>query len=209
MRIQQDALTDARKFTLVRKTFINLVRNIAIQPLVFSLLTFWYLQFINLLIPGLALKQTGKRSSELLTKLPSSWFCTFSDFQSKVLLEQLDQVSAWDFRRDRVLQLTSGIQNKDAFLSINDKNLGVFWQLIYRADDALKFQRHMAKAGIDVCTTSLSFLPTLTSQEEQEFPNAFNLYRNGMFIPHVSVRSEKQILRVRNAVSEYKIANEK
>lgn len=210
LKIRQDTLTEARKSTLVRKSFINLVRNIAIQPLVFSILTFWYLRAINLLSPGRALKQTGRRSSKLLKKLPSSWFCSYSDFQCKVLLEQLGRVSAWDsFRYDRVYRLTSGIPNQEAFLSVNEKNPGVFWQLIYRADDALRFQQHMAKAGIDVCTTSLSFLPELIGQEEQDFPNAINLYRNGIFIPHVSIRSEKQFLRVQNAVSEYKIVYEK
>lgn len=210
LKKQQDTLTNPRKSTLVRKTYINLVRNLAVQPLVFSLVTFWYLRSVNWLSPGQALKQTGGRSKKLLATLPETWFCSFSEFQSKVLLEQLDRISGWDsIRRDRVFRLTSGSINTDAFLSINDHNSGVFWQLIYRVDDAVCFQRHMAKAGIDVCTTSLSFLPELMGLGEHDFPNASNIYHNGVYIPHVTIRSEKQIHRVRDAMSKYHFEYEK
>ena len=91
---RQDTLTEARKSTLVRKTFI-IWSGTSLHSSGFLDFDLWYLRAINLFSPGELLSRLveGLPNIKKIAKLVVLQLFRFS---MQVLLEQLGRVSAWD-----------------------------------------------------------------------------------------------------------------
>lgn len=203
LRHDQEKLRPTARLPLIKKAIINLIRNCAVHQLVFSTSTFWYLRLLSVISPENSLKQTGKRKAKLRTDLPSSWFTRYSSLQARLLLEEIKMVDANDqVRIKNAHSIMSSIPYQKKFLKDEDGSRSVFWQLIYVTNNNVAMQNFMAKQGIDVASSSLSFLPALVNLES-ECRNALHIYNNGIFIPHTHLLTSTDLLRIRTAVQQY------
>jgi len=180
----QASLSPPSRWLLVRRTFLNLVRNLATSRVIFSLLTFWYLRLLATISPDEALKQTGKRSGKLSNSLPKVWFTKYTSQQAKFLIRSLVSISSTDQKRiETVKQIKSRCYDEKKFFDEVPDTFSVFWQLIYLSKDPYKAQRKFAEVGIDIATSSLSFIPSLLPDGDYKLSNAEYIYRNGVYLP--------------------------
>lgn len=203
LRRDQEKLSAPSRFPLIKKAILNLARNFAVQRIVFSTLTFWYLRLLSFISPETALKQTGKRKSELNTSLPSSWFTKYSSLQAKILLEQIERVQATDqLRVKNAKSIIASTPSSQKFLEDAPNSRSVFWQLVYVSENAICMQHFMASRGIDVATSSLSFLPAL-KHSDHSCPNAYRVYTKGVFVPHSHLLTVGELKRVETAMQHF------
>lgn len=180
----QDRLKPPRRGGLIKKAWLNLVRNAATQQPWFSLLTFPILQLVRNRDPETALKQTGHRDKSRLISLPELWFCRFTSLQAAIGLENLRKVVSDDAARVDNVNFIKSHGGSEHFPVSHARSTNVYWQLIMQTPDAAKAQAFFSDRGVDVATSSLELISAL-----QDFPNreslleAERIYRNGVLIP--------------------------
>jgi hypothetical protein len=197
----KSSLLPPNRFLIVKKAWINLVRNIAVSQPVFSFATFPLLRILSAINPRSVLKQTGERDKNRLKKIPSFWFYGFSSLQAKIGMELIGGVSINDATRvanvDKIKSLNS---NKFPATPRGAKN--VYWQLILVVSNSLESQKKMALKGIDCATSSLEYLPNLTNYPGSiKLEHASNIYVNGLFIPCYPNLSASDVSRIQAAIS--------
>jgi perosamine synthetase len=204
LRRAQAGLAPADRKALVKKAWTNLVRNVATSKLVFSLLTFPFLQLIRMLSPESALKQTGHRDKSRLSKLPRIWFCKYSSIQAKIGLAHIDSVLADDKARVSNVEFLRANCGTARFPATTAMSGNVYWQLILLVPNAVEAQAFFARRGIDSATSSLELVCDL-----KEYPNrvalpvAERVYRNGIFIPCFPDLSRADMERIAETTREY------
>lgn len=204
LRYAQASLqTPSRKF-LVKKAWLNFVRNIAtVQPW-FTLVTFPFLQLIRKRDPESALKQTGHRDKSRLTKLPSIWFSQYTSVQANIGLANLASVSLNDSIRVENAELVKSSTRSKMFPLTTPSSINVYWQLLLLVPNSTIAQSFFASRGVDVATSSLELVCAL-----RDYPNyeplleASRIYRNGIFIPCYPSQSCSDKKRVIAVLKEY------
>ncbi len=204
LRRAQTGLAPAERWTLVKKALVNLLRNVATSKLIFSLLTFPMLQFIRILNPESALKQTGNREKSRLSKLPRSWFCKYSSIQAAIGLAHIDKVLAEDQVRVANVEFVKANCGTARFPETTEKSGNVYWQLILLVPNAIEAQSFFAKRGIDSATSSLELVCALKDYPGRvNLPIAESVYRNGIFIPCFPDLNRADMERIAMTIREY------
>lgn len=200
---QADLQPPDRKF-LVKKAWLNLVRNAATTQPWFSLLTFPVLQFIRNRDPEAALKQTGHRDKSRLAKLPALWFCRYTSVQAAIGLENLGKVNADDAARVANVEFVKSRSGIERFPATTSRSANVYWQLIMLSPDSVTAQAFFARRGVDIATSSLELVCALKDYpNREELPEAGRIYCNGIFIPCYPALTQADMERVAATVREF------
>lgn len=202
LKESQAGLYPADRRFLIKKAWINLVRNVATTKLVFSAVVFPLLQIIRKFNPGMTLKQTGSRNKDRVPKLPRVWFTGYSSFQAAIGLAHMDGVCANDRVRVRNAEFVKSNSSLDKFPATTSSSRNVYWQLIAVVEDPLKVQEHLAAYGIDSATSSLELVSALEKYPNKtRTPMAERIYHNGIFIPCFPGLSDNDLARIVNATN--------
>lgn len=203
LRHAQESLSPASRKFLIKKAWINLVRNAATSKWIFSALTFPMLQLIRKSNPEAALKQTGHRDKDPLSTLPKLWFCKYTSIQAGIGLSHLSSVRIEDDARVKNVKFVKASCGARRFPGATEKSTNVYWQLIMLVPDAFEAQAFFAKRGIDSATSSLELVCAL-----EEYPNratlpvAEKVYRNGVFIPCFPNLTQPDMERIVTTIGE-------
>lgn len=201
LRDVQEGLAPPNRFFLIRKAWINFVRNLATSRGFFSLVTFPFLRSLAYFRPEAALKQTGHRKKEPINTLPAVWFTRYTSLQAKIGLEQLEHVSACDTQRVAYAERIRSSVTTRIFPRTTPHSENVYWQLIMLVPDAQRAQSWFARCGIDVATSSLALLSTLSAYPNaSHLPSAERLYFNGIFVPCFPGLTEQDLDRLIEAI---------
>lgn len=204
LKKEQIGLLPPNRKVLVKKAWINLVRNVATTNPVFSWLTFPMLQLLRKINPTSALKQTGNRSKSQLLALPSTWFQRYTSLQAGIGLEQIERICSLDKLRIRNIDFIKQAASGSKFPRTTAESGNVYWQLIMHATDAVAAQQHFARQGIDIATSSLELVCALENYPNQEsLANAEKIYHNGVFIPCYPNLRQRDIERIVSALHTY------
>ncbi len=204
LRRAQSGLFPADRKLLVRKAWVNLVRNVATTQPVFSLMTFPLLQFIRKRDAGSALKQTGHRDKGRLPALPRVWFCKYSSVQAEIGLAHIDAVLAGDKARVANVAFVKANSGMARFPATTETSDNVYWQLIVLVPSAVEAQGFFARRGIDSATSSLELVCALKEYPNRvDLPIAERVYRNGLLIPCFPELSRADIERIAVATKEF------
>lgn len=202
-KAQADLQPPDRTF-LVKKAWLNLMRNAATTQPWFSLLTFPVLQLIRNLDPEMALKQTGHRDKTRLAKLPELWFCRYTSVQAEIGLENLGKVGANDLARIANVDFVKSQSGTVPFPVTTPHSANVYWQSIILSPDSLAAQGFFARHGVDIATSSLELICALKDYpNREELSEARRIYRNGIFIPCYPELSQADMERVSAVVREF------
>ena len=159
----QQSLNDLKRFILIKKAFINLLRNLALNNFIYNLFTFPFLQGLQKIDPELALKQTGNRKKSRISKLPKEWFFKFSSMQAVIGINQIIKCNKRDVERIKNVNILKKSIGKHNFPITTTSSYNVYWQLVIYVSDAISAQKFFASRGIDVATSSLELLSSLES----------------------------------------------
>lgn len=197
LRKAQASLQPTSRRFLVKKAWLNLVRNVATTQPWFSLLTFPILQFIRSRDPEAALKQTGHRDKGRLAKLPELWFGRYTSVQAAIGIENLGKVGADDVARVANVDFVKLHSGAGWFPKTTACSTNVYWQLIMLSPDSVAAQSFFASHGIDVATSSLELVCELKDYPNRiDLPQAGNIYRNGTFVPCYPTLSRRDVEHV-------------
>jgi len=184
LRKMQGELAPPRRVDLIRKVLTSLLRNLATQRLVFTLVTWPSLRLMQRMGRSDLSRFTGARDEQPLSSLPPTWFRAYSAVQARVALQQLPATGQKDAQR------IGAIERVDAGHSYVDRPVGhvdgrhVHWQHLVYADDVEGFTATLASRGVDCATTSLVLISDLKAYPYQgATPNGARLYRSGMYLP--------------------------
>lgn len=204
LRKAQSGLLPADRKFLIKKAWVNLVRNVATSNPVFSMMTFPLLQFIRKKDPESALKQTGHRDKRRLPELPRLWFGRYSSVQAEIGLAHIDLVRSGDKARVANVEFVKANCGTARFPATTEKSDNVYWQLILPVPNAVEAQDFFAKRGIDSATSSLELVCALKDYPNRvDLPTAERIYRNGIFIPCFPDLSRTTMERIATATREY------
>ncbi len=203
LKISQLKLSQPNRKFIIKKAYINLLRNLATSSTIFSLMTFPLLNLIKLFNQDFALKQTGSRNKQVLTTLPKLWFCGYSSLQARIGLKKLPISRNEDVERINNVNLIKKNIGTNKFPLTNYNSSNVYWQLILLASDAKIAQDSLAKDGIDSATSSLELLSGLNNYPNQtELTNAKKIYNDGLLIPCYPGLTRKDINRISNSLDK-------
>jgi len=198
-----DLQLPSRNF-LVKKAWLNLVRNFATSQPWFSMFTFLLLQFIRKRNPEQALKQTGHRDKSRLVELPKIWFSRYTSVQAEIGLAHLRTVQANDTARIENAKFVKLYAGANRFPATTAHSSNVYWQLIIISQNAIVAQSFFAYHGVDVATSSLELVCALEDYPNREvLPEAERIYYNGIFIPCFPSLSRSEIERIALLVREF------
>lgn len=202
LRKSQAGLSPADRKFLIKKSWVNLVRNVATTKLVFSLAVFPLLQIMRKANPELTLKQTGSRNKDRLPKLPRVWFSSYSSLQANIGLAHIDDVAASDQIRIDNVNFLKARCGPDKFPGTTKSSHNVYWQLLM-VQDPKKAQEAFASYGIDTATTSLELVSALDKYPNKtKTPVAEKVYYNGIFLPCFPGLSKTDLERIVNATNQ-------
>ncbi|MDP1722755.1 MAG: DegT/DnrJ/EryC1/StrS family aminotransferase [Candidatus Gottesmanbacteria bacterium] len=202
LRKSQAGLFPAGRKFLIKKAWLNLVRNVATTRLIFSLAVFPLFQIMRKANPESTLKQTGSRNKDRVSKLPKVWFSSYSSLQANIGLAHIDDVSASDQIRIDNANYLKAKCGSDRFPKTAQSSANVYWQLVM-LQDPKRAQEVFARHGIDTATTSLELVSALEQYPNKAaMPVAEKFYYNGIFLPCFPGLSKADLERIVNAANE-------
>jgi len=187
---------------LVKKIITNLIRNFAVNRIIFTLFTFPLIKILKIFFPEDIMKYSGTRENKPIEKLPSEWFYSFTSFQATVGSEMLKNVSKFDeIRINNVKKIKSVVDNIETPSGhLSGKN--VYWQFVFYYSDINKAQTQLNANKVDTSTTSLIYISSLESYPCKGItPNADKLYNTGLFIPTYPRLTNKEIYYIANIIN--------
>lgn len=205
LRSRQGKMPWPSKFSIQKKIFISLIRNILTQNLIFSFFTFPLMRLACLNNPNRFVRFVGNRSMRPLKTLPREWFVRFTSYQSVIGFRILHQIRSSD--RVRVERAVDIIQKSPFNHVITDANsMPVYWQNIVLISDPLLFIQFMRHKKIDTAQSSLILLCALTEYGlVQKMPGAENIYNKGVYLPNFAKLSKIQVCKISKALQDYSL----
>lgn len=198
----QSELSPPNRLFLIKKAWINLIRNIATTRLIFSILVFPFLQLLRKFDPHLTLKQTGSRNKNRLSALPRMWFAKYSSFQAAIGLAHIECVRPGDDIRIWNAEYVKSNCTLAGFPKTTNESRNIYWQLLVIVKSALVAQDRLAAYGIDSATSSLELVSALVDYPNQaDTPVAQNIYQNGIFLPCFPGLGEDDLARIVKAAN--------
>jgi perosamine synthetase len=208
MQIDQASLSHPVRVVLVKKIITDLIRNVATNRIVFSLIVFNLIKLINRISPETVVKQTGERDQKMIKKMPDEWFLSYTSLQAKVGLSILPRLEKVDAARvENVNFLKKYISDKAVKFPKGVKNgKNIYWQLIGCISSNIgNVQSKTQKEGVDTARSSLLQISSLTDYPFIAItPNANELYNTGFFVPSYPSLNQKDLMRVIKAFNSLK-----
>lgn len=198
----QSSLQPASRKILIGKIFTDLIRNLATNRLIFTMVVIHLLKVLNRISQDSLVKQTGERQKSMISKMPEEWFQTFTSLQARVGLAIIPRLLQQDGERIRnVEQLKSTINPQAiAFPQGVQGGKNVYWQLIGYIKNHQEVQRKLQRFGVDTARSSLLQISDLKTYPYQgDTPNATVLYHTGYFVPSYPNLSADDLTRVAKA----------
>ena len=200
----QKSLHSPSRTFLIKKAWINLLRNFATTQPWFSVITFPILSLMRLINPQAALKQTGNRNKSRISKLPELWFRRFTSEQARIGIHHLIMAQDLDSKRISNVDAIKEICGLNWFPKTLPKSKNVYWQFICLVNDSLFAQSFFSKKGVDVATSSLELVCELSEYPNQaHLPQASRIHKNGIFIPCHPDLSREDIERVSRVTQDF------
>ncbi|MFA5775157.1 MAG: DegT/DnrJ/EryC1/StrS family aminotransferase, partial [Ilumatobacteraceae bacterium] len=203
LRKAQEKLSRPSRIRLMRKIFTDLVRNLASQPLVFTIATFPLIRLLAKRGNSEFTKFTGDRDRNPLQEIPRQWFESYTSVQAAVGLQQLKQVDSKDKKRIAAISELNSLHNFTDRPTGADGGSNIYWQYIVYADEFKHFQQELFSQNIDCATTSLVKVSGLEKYPYQAVtPNADRLFTNGVYLPCYHQLTKSQRKRIGAALSK-------
>jgi dTDP-4-amino-4,6-dideoxygalactose transaminase len=202
LRKSQVSLAPATRKFLIKKAWVNFVRNVATTRLIYSLIVFPLLQIMRKVNPESTLKQTGSRNKDRVPTLPTVWFSSYSSLQADIGLSHLDDVVASDQIRVNNANYLRAKCGLDKFPKTTQDSANVYWQLIM-LQNPKRAQEIFARHGVDTATTSLELVSALEQYPNKAaMPVAEKFYFNGIFLPCFPGLSKTDLDRIVAAIND-------
>ena len=203
LKVNQTSLKAPSRLDLIKKIITNFIRNFATQRGVFHFIVFPLIKFLEKRKPNSTVKHLGERNHNMISHLPKEWFCSYTSLQAKMGIKMLSKVKQQDKTRlNNVASIKSKIPNLRTPIGCSGAQ-NVYWQLKGYFVDPSKVRLQLQKKGVDVSTTSLVKISTLTSYPYQgKTPNADYLYSNALFIPAYPSLKENDIEHMSTQLNE-------
>jgi len=200
----QANLGSTNRARLIKKICKNLILNIASNRIIFGVLTFQAILFKNRRQKLVVGKYTGHRNLNQLDQLPKSWFESFTSFQSRVGLREIEVQLTKDEKRRAIAQKYSTNLNLEGPRGTQD-GTSTYWQYISIQNNPIKFRDHLNISGIDCATTSLTNLTKLSKYNiSLELPSTDSIYFSGVYLPCYHQLSESDQNRIISAIRSYR-----
>jgi perosamine synthetase len=185
----KNELINPKRSIILKKAFSNLIRNLATNDFLFTVLTINLLRIIN---KNSTKRMTGTRNKIPLITLPTDWFRDYSQVQVRIALEQIEGIAAKTSAR---ILKANEILGKDSSLLVD--TVDVYWQLCITAKNINKVFESAKENKIDISQTSLSiisaneFYPDYVNCQKAE-----DIYANSYFVPCYPSLNSKNLKRV-------------
>ena len=203
LKHSQSSLSPSKRRNIIFKSWINLIRNLATQKILFSFITFPLIKYLTQFLKTSTLKMTGDRNKFPEKELPTSWFNQFSSLQASIGLKMIEKVSKNDSYRIGCAREVIESVGKEYFAEDGDNN-NVYWQLIFVVQNTDHFQKFCLNRGIDIATSSLLLVSDLQNyQGRKQLGNASNLYNKGCLIPCNYRLKPTERKRLTNVLEDY------
>ena len=189
----QKDLKSPKRFFLVKKILINLVRTVLTNLTIFNFLTYYILRFINIFSKNT--KMLGERDKRPIKNLPVSWFQKYTSFQAQKGIQSLQNIEISDNIRKKFSEkYIKGLKNFFNFPLGFDKSQNIYWQFLVYVKDPNELKNKLLKKGIDTSSTSLEKLNKLSKYGFNfQLHNVDEIYNNSLFC-RVFLNSKKNIL---------------
>lgn len=202
---QIQKLKNPSRLFLFSKILNSLIKNLATRRLVFSLFTFPFLRLVQTLGSDKYDRFVGNRSNSPIDSLPSEWFQRYTSVQAALGLRRLSKVKEMDKSRMEIGETFSKLGLDFPSLKSEKPARSVYWQYIVYPRDFKRFQRHLARHGIDCSQSSLINLSNLENYGwSNESFTAKSLYEQAVYIPCYADLSEKELSKISAALVDYK-----
>lgn len=203
LRNFQLRLNNPKRITLVKKIMKNLVRNLATNKIIFSIVTFPAIRLINSQKKQKVGKFTGDRSLSPILNIPREWFEAPTAFQAKIGLRELFLQEDKDRRRMAIAQ-----RYIDEIPSIgprgNRMGTSVYWQYISVEKSPILLRDFLNNKFIDCATTSLVKLSELSDYGlVQNLSGTNAIYERGVYLPCYHQLTYNEQSRVIRAVKSF------
>lgn len=198
LRNSQNGLERYSRIWLSKKILTATLKNIVATNPFFSLFTFNIIRGFTQLGSKKFERFVGPRSRMPIIELPKEWFYSYSGLQAKFGRLKLPTIEASDLkRREYAKELIEKLPNK-FFVTGNEINRSVFWQLIYICENSDEIRSKLLKLGVDSAYTSLILLSNLPKYGIDAYtPNAKKLYEHGVYLPcygNLTMQDKKRVL---------------
>jgi perosamine synthetase len=197
---ERNNLKNPNRWLLIKRSCVNLIRNIATMPFIFNLLTIYAIRIMTLLNPENALRQTGTRDKARIEVLPADWFVLYSSIQAKIGLENIGNILANDEKRIFYAKTHIKQIGVSHFAKGAEGAHNVFWQLPIKTNNAEKFHNTLRAKGVDSALSSLQLISSLTNYPgATDLPNASVIFTNRLFIPCYAYLKESDLKIISSA----------
>ena len=200
----QKDLKSPKRFFLVKKILINLVRTVLTNLTIFNFLTYYILRFINIFSKNT--KMLGERDKRPIKNLPVSWFQKYTSFQAQKGIQSLQNIEISDNIRKKFSEkYIKGLKNFFNFPLGFDKSQNIYWQFLVYVKDPNELKNKLLKKGIDTSSTSLEKLNKLSKYGFNfQLHNVDEIYNNSLFLPCFSKLKEKHIDKIIYEITKIK-----
>jgi len=198
-------LGDPSRSFLVSKIINSMVKNLATRRLLFSLFTFPIISLVQKLGSNKFDRFVGNRSDSPIRSLPSEWFQRYTSVQATLGLRRLSKVAEMDKSRIEIGEAFSKLGFDFPSLKSEKPARSVYWQYIVYPQDFKRFQRHLARYGIDCSQSSLINISNLKNYGWlNESFTAKWLYDHAVYIPCYPDLKVKELSKISAALVDYK-----
>ena len=212
LRKLQSELSPPSRLHLIKKSFSSLAKNLATRSLLFPLL-FLLILLSNHRGSDRFTKFVGKRPLQRQVVLPKVWFTSFTSLQAKFGLMKLNHVLETDNNRIQIAQAyDEGLNKNIQVLRTKKGSRSTRWQYLILVDQPKLVLQALNRVGVDVATTSLSFLPSLLGfgiqSKDVEVPTAKYIHEHAVYLPcypGIELNKQKQVINVLNHLCEKKM----
>lgn len=204
LRRQKEGLAGPNRIALLKKIWVDLLRNVATSRIMFHFLVFPLLRFATRLNPERSIKHVGTRDTQMIDKLPKDWFTQFTSFQASIGFRLLPTVELTDMERIKNVEQIKSLANNQIsrFPKGAPNTRNVYWQLMAYFDSPFKTQRFFQEKKIDTSTTSLVYISNLSAYPYRgDTPVAGRLHSNGLFIPAYPGLRHRDLRHIADALS--------
>ena len=197
---ERDNLKNPNRWLLIKRSCVNLIRNIATMPFIFNLLTIYVIRVMTLRNRENALRQTGTRDKTRIENLPADWFVLYSSVQAKIGLENIGNILNNDDRRISFAKTHIKQIGISHFAKGVEGAHNVFWQLPIKTNNAEKFHNSLRSNGVDSALSSLQLISSLADYPgATELPNASVIFNHRLFIPCYAYLKESDLKIISSA----------
>ena len=192
----QKKLKGPKRFFLIKKILINILRTVMTNIIVFNYFTYYILKFINIFSQNT--KMLGDRGKSPIKSFPNFWFQKYTSFQAKKGIQSLNNIDKSDDIRKKFSE--KYIKNLEKLFNFPlgfNKTQNVYWQFLIYIKNPKEFKNKLLKNGIDSSTTSLEQLNKLSKYGFNfQLKNVDEIYNRSLFLPCFSKLKEKHIDKV-------------